>query len=162
MLLTNASTYSTYIESTKAKTSLKSLPIHPNIAYTPTYPSIYGKKKPRTKTNGTAPNLLHPNHIPPPPLKPHRTTSAHRPKIPPVRRRVRLILIIARVPVQIHVPLQHAHVRARRLHARQRGNVVLRTHVHESEIPRREPGYRVVVVRDAVVAALGLGGDVVA
>ena len=79
-----------------------------------------------------------------------------------MRRDIRPIPIVARIPHQIDAPAQHRDVPLRRHDPGPGIDVVLRAEVDEPQRPGREPRDRVVGMRDAEVPAPVLVRDVVA
>lgn len=82
-----------------------------------------------------------------------------------MRRYIRVVPIIPRVPRQIHISTQHRDILRRRHHPIPSINVILRTDMHIPEFskrPWRQSGYRVVVMRRSVIPAFVLVRDVVA
>lgn len=80
-----------------------------------------------------------------------------------MRRYVRLVPIVPRVPQQIHISTKHRDVFRRWDNPSHSINVILRTDMYvPKRLPRRQAGYRVVIMRRSVIAAFVLVGDVVA
>ena len=84
-------------------------------------------------------------------------------KIPPMGIKIRQIGIqLARVPRKIDPPLHHLDILLGDRDIIPRADVILRAQMPEAQQQRRQPRNRIIEMRDAVIPALVLIGDVVA
>lgn len=78
-----------------------------------------------------------------------------------MRRYIRPVTIIPRIPQQIYIPAQDGDVLRRRNDPSHGIDVVFRTDVHVPQRARRQPRHRVVVMRHSEIAPLVLLRDVI-
>lgn len=78
-----------------------------------------------------------------------------------MRRYIRPVTIIPRIPQQIHIPAQDGDVLRRRNDPSHGIDVVFRTDVHVPQHARRQSRHRVVVMRHSEIAPLVLLRDVI-
>lgn len=79
-----------------------------------------------------------------------------------MRRYIRLVTIIPRISLEINTPSQLGNILRRRQNPIHSIDVIFRADMHIPHRSRWQSGYRVVVMRRAVVAAVGLVRDVLA